>query len=47
MNSPTITSTKWWPGDMGLFATHALIFAQLIIEDDGDKNMYGVAPFIV
>jgi acyl-CoA oxidase len=48
LSTPTITSTKWWPGDMGRFANHALVFAQLIIEDeDGERNHYGVNPFIV
>ena len=48
LSTPTITATKWWPGDMGRFANHALVFAQLIIEDeDGERNNYGVNPFIV
>lgn len=48
LNTPTISSTKWWPGDMGRFANYALVFAQLIIEDeDGEKNNYGINPFIV
>ena len=47
INTPTITATKWWPGDMGRFANHALVMARLIIEDDGEKNDYGIAPFIV
>ena len=25
INSPTITSTKFWPGDMGLFSNFALV----------------------
>jgi alkylation response protein AidB-like acyl-CoA dehydrogenase len=47
INTPTIGATKWWPGDMGRFANFALVFAKLIIEDDGTKNDYGVLPFIV
>jgi len=47
IDTPTITATKWWPGEMGTLANYALVFAQLIIEDDGDKNTYGVVPFIV
>ena len=43
MHTPTETATKWWPGDMGLFCTHAAIYANLII--DGKK--YGVMPFMV
>ncbi|XP_066207081.1 peroxisomal acyl-coenzyme A oxidase 2 isoform X2 [Saccopteryx leptura] len=30
LHSPTITATKWWPGDLGRSATHALVQAQLI-----------------
>ncbi|XP_004616528.2 peroxisomal acyl-coenzyme A oxidase 2 [Sorex araneus] len=30
MHSPTLTATKWWPGDLGRSATHALVQAQLI-----------------
>lgn len=47
LDMPTITATKWWPGDMGRYANFALVLARLIIEDDGDKNDYGPAPFIV
>lgn len=47
IHSPTLTSTKWWPGDMGRFANYALVMARLIIESDGERNDYGVAPFLV
>lgn len=48
INTPTITATKWWPGDMGFFANHALVMARLLIKDEsGSINDYGVAPFIV
>ncbi len=42
-------STKWWIGEMGQFANHALIFARLIIKDkeSDDVTDYGIAPFIV
>nr|XP_017512265.2 peroxisomal acyl-coenzyme A oxidase 2 isoform X2 [Manis javanica] len=30
VHSPTMTATKWWPGDLGRSATHALVLAQLI-----------------
>ncbi|XP_066899890.1 peroxisomal acyl-coenzyme A oxidase 2 isoform X2 [Kogia breviceps] len=30
VHSPTLTATKWWPGDLGRSATHALVQAQLI-----------------
>ena len=42
-----MTATKWWPGDMGRFANHAVVYARLIINDDGEENDYGPAPFIV
>ena len=43
IHSPTITSTKYWPGDLGRFTSHAVVFARLII----DENDYGVQPFMV
>jgi acyl-CoA oxidase len=43
IHSPTETATKWWPGDLGLFCTHAAIFANLII----NGKRYGVMPFMV
>src|SRR3990167_9101199 len=43
INSPTLTSTKFWPGSLGKTCTHAVVMAQLII---GDK-IYGVHPFVV
>ncbi|XP_008574778.1 PREDICTED: peroxisomal acyl-coenzyme A oxidase 2 [Galeopterus variegatus] len=30
IHSPTVTATKWWPGDLGRSTTHALVQAQLI-----------------
>jgi len=47
IHTPSMTATKWWPGDMGRYANFALVFAQLRIESDGHMNNYGVAPFIV
>ncbi|EDL94161.1 acyl-Coenzyme A oxidase 2, branched chain, isoform CRA_b [Rattus norvegicus] len=29
IHSPTMTSTKWWPGDLGWSVTHAVVLAQL------------------
>jgi len=43
MNSPDVKAAKWWIGDLGVFATHACVFAQLIIK--GKK--YGVHVFVV
>lgn len=38
IHSPTVTSTKFWPGGLGLWANHAVVFAQCIVE----KNNYGI-----
>lgn len=43
IHTPSIRAAKWWPGDLGNFSTHAIVYAKLII--DGQK--YGVMPFIV
>ena len=33
INSPTVTSTKYWPGGLGRWGNHAVVFAQLILDD--------------
>ena len=43
IHTPTIRATKFWPGGLGLTATHAIVFAQVIAKG----NHYGVLPFIV
>jgi len=43
IHSPTITSTKYWPGELANSASHAAVFARLLV----DGNDYGVQPFIV
>ena len=43
IHTPTIMATKFWPGDLGLFSSHAIVFCKLII----DGNKYGVHPFLV
>ncbi|KAL4448667.1 hypothetical protein ABPG74_012756 [Tetrahymena malaccensis] len=43
INSPSLTSTKWWVGELGVWANHALVFAQLHIK--GKKH--GVHPILV
>jgi acyl-CoA oxidase len=43
INSPTLTSRKWWPGGLGKTATHAIVHASLQIE--GENR--GVQAFIV
>lgn len=43
MNTPTVSATKFWPGDLGIWGTHAIVFAQLIIHG----KSHGVHGFIV
>jgi len=38
INSPTLTSTKYWPGGMGRWANYATVFANLVL----DGNPIGV-----
>jgi len=42
LNTPTLQSMKWWPGTLGKIATHALVYAQLILDKE-----YGVHIFMV
>ena len=42
INSPTITSGKCWPGELGKLATHAVFHAQLRVKGES----YGVHAFI-
>ena len=43
LNTPTISSTKWWPGEMGRYANHAIMIARLIVKGED----YGISPFMV
>ncbi|MEE6501846.1 hypothetical protein FKM82_004335, partial [Ascaphus truei] len=43
INTPKLTATKWWPGDLGKTCTHALVQAQLHVKGKD----YGMHPFIV
>lgn len=43
IHSPTVTSTKFWAGGLGMWANHAVVFAQCNV----DENNYGVMAFIV
>ncbi|KAM9326328.1 peroxisomal acyl-coenzyme A oxidase 2 [Gastrophryne carolinensis] len=43
IDTPKITATKWWPGDLGKTCTHALVLAQLHTKG----KSYGMHPFIV
>jgi acyl-CoA oxidase len=43
LNTPNLTSMKWWPGTLGKIATHATVYAQLIIDD----KVFGLHVFMV
>jgi acyl-CoA oxidase len=43
VHSPSIEAVKWWIGDLGVYANHAIVFAQLIIKG---KN-HGLHAFLV
>lgn len=43
INSPSVSSAKWWIGDLGVHCTHAALFSQLIINN---KPM-GLHVFVV
>ncbi|RDL38112.1 Acyl-coenzyme A oxidase [Venustampulla echinocandica] len=43
INSPTLSSIKFWPGALGYMSSHTIVIARLII---GEKD-YGVHAFIV
>lgn len=44
INSPTLTSGKFWPGTLGRTANHAMVIARLI---DGDGVDRGIHNFLV
>ncbi|CAL9125603.1 peroxisomal acyl-coenzyme A oxidase 1-like [Musa acuminata AAA Group] len=43
IHSPTLTSSKWWPGGLGKISTHAVVYARLIT----DGKDHGINGFIV
>ncbi|XP_051240041.1 peroxisomal acyl-coenzyme A oxidase 1 isoform X3 [Dicentrarchus labrax] len=43
LNSPTISSIKWWPGGLGKTSNHAVVLAQLYTQG----NCHGLHAFIV
>ncbi|KIW91024.1 uncharacterized protein Z519_07918 [Cladophialophora bantiana CBS 173.52] len=43
INSPYLTASKWWIGSLGRTANHAIVMAQLFIND----KAYGPHPFVV
>eukprot|EP01122_Echinamoeba_exundans_P014851 TRINITY_DN6822_c0_g1_i1.p1 TRINITY_DN6822_c0_g1~~TRINITY_DN6822_c0_g1_i1.p1 ORF type:complete len:675 (+),score=110.06 TRINITY_DN6822_c0_g1_i1:97-2121(+) len=45
IHTPNTLATKWWVGQMGKLATHAVVFAQLRLP--GEKESRGPHPFLV
>jgi acyl-CoA oxidase len=43
IHSPTLSSTKFWPGSIGFSCSHAVVMARLIVKDKD----YGIHPFMV
>jgi acyl-CoA oxidase len=43
VHSPTLSSTKFWPGGLGYSCSHAIVMARLVIRGED----HGVHPFIV
>lgn len=43
LHTPSISAVKFWPGELGKFASHAAVFAKLILNGE----VCGMAPFIV
>ncbi|XP_022915165.2 acyl-coenzyme A oxidase 1 [Onthophagus taurus] len=43
LNSPTLTSYKWWPGGLGHSANYAIVVAQLYT----NGKCHGIHPFVV
>ena len=43
MHSPTITASKYWPGDLGIVANYSAVYAKLMI----NGKSHGVHPFLV
>lgn len=37
IHSPTLTSTKWWPGGLGKTSTHAIVMARLFTQVRGQR----------
>jgi acyl-CoA oxidase len=43
LNTPNLTSMKWWPGGLGKLTTHCIVIARLIIRDTD----YGFHQFLL
>ena len=47
IHSPTLTSTKWWPGGMGKTSTHAIVMARLLVTENNKLMDKGPHAFVV
>lgn len=45
MNSPTITSYKWWPGYLGKTANMAIVLA--ILKTENGQKSHGPHQFLI
>lgn len=43
LNTPTVTSTKWWPGALGKTSTHCVVMAKLYCQG----QYRGIHPFVL
>ncbi|KAJ6714959.1 ELECTRON TRANSPORT OXIDOREDUCTASE [Salix viminalis] len=41
IHSPTLTSSKWWPGGLGKISTHAIVYARLITNGQ-EHGVHGI-----
>lgn len=48
LNTPDLEATKWWPGALGRTATHAIVYARLLLpRDDGGTEDVGIHAFML
>jgi len=50
LHSPTLTSSKWWPGSLGKTANHAVLHARLLLPLKGEPGKFddkGIHAFFV
>lgn len=48
IDTPTLQSMKWWPGTLGKLATHAIVYAQLLLTNsEGVLEEKGVHAFMM
>ena len=48
IDTPTLQSMKWWPGTLGKLATHAIVYAQLLLPNEkGTIEEKGVHAFMM